>query len=62
MVDDAVAEVLRRKTATERIAIALDANRTARMLIECALRRQHPEWAQQQINAELARRMSGGPG
>ena len=60
VVDDAVADILRKKTVTQRVAIALDANRTARMLVSAAVRRQHADWSDGQIAAEVARRMCGG--
>ena len=60
VVDDAVAEVLRKKTPAERIAMALDCNRTARMAIEGAIRTQHPDWDDEQVASEVARRMLGG--
>jgi hypothetical protein len=60
VVDDAVAQVLRSKTPAERIAMALAANRTARLLIAGALRTRHPDWSKQQIASEVARRMCGG--
>jgi len=60
VVDDAVAEVLRKKTPTERVAMALDCNRTARMLIEGAVRTRHPDWDDGRVASEVARRMLGG--
>jgi hypothetical protein len=62
VVDWAVAEVLRSKTITQRVAMILDANRTMRKLIEGPLRARHPEWTDQQIRQEIARRMLRGAG
>ena len=59
VVDDAVADVLRRKTPTERVEMILDANRTMRLLIEGHLRTWHPDWPDEQVAAEIARRMLG---
>ena len=59
VVDDAVAEVLRRKTAAERVAMALDANRTMRLLIEAGVRNRNPQWSHAQVMQEVARRMLG---
>lgn len=59
VVEDAVAEVLRRKTVTERVAMILEANETMRSLIEGPLRAKHPEYTDQQIRQEIARRMLG---
>jgi Rv0078B-related antitoxin len=57
VVDEAVAAVLRRKTPAERVAMALDMNRTARLLIEDGLRTRHPDWTDDQIKVEVAWRM-----
>lgn len=62
VVDDAVAEVLRRKTPAERIAMIFDANRTMRMIIEGALMTRHRDWDPHRIRAEVAKRMSRDPG
>ena len=51
------AEILRRKTITERVAMILDANATMRKLIEGPLRAKHPDWNDEQIQREVARRM-----
>jgi hypothetical protein len=55
--DEAIVAVLRTKTPAERLAMALDCNRTARLLIEGHLRTQYPDWRKDQIAAEIARRM-----
>ena len=60
VVDDALAEVLRRKTVTERVAMVLDANRTMRLRMEGHLRTRYPDWTDQEIMAEVARRMLSG--
>ena len=60
VVDDAVAEALRGKTLTERVALVFEANRTMRRVIEGGLRTQHPDWDDARISAEVARRMLGG--
>jgi Arc/MetJ family transcription regulator len=57
VVDEAVAEVLRRKTLTERVAMTLACNRTVRLRIEGHLRTLHPDWDGQAIAREVARRM-----
>ena len=57
VVDDAVAEILRRKTPAERVEMALAANRLMRLRIEGHLRTIHPDWGAAQIQAEIARRM-----
>jgi hypothetical protein len=60
VVDDAVAEILRKKTPAERIAIASAAHGTARLLIEAQVRRQHTDWEPEQIREETIRRMTRG--
>lgn len=61
VVDDAVADILRRKTTAQRAAMIFDANRTMRLLLEGAMRTRHPEWEDRQIMREVARRMLGEP-
>ena len=56
-VDDAVAEILRRKTPAERVEMALSANRLVRLRIEGHLRTVYPDWDAARIQAEIARRM-----
>jgi hypothetical protein len=59
VVDDDLAEVLRQKTPAERIAMAADANETARELMAAGIRRYHPDWSDIQVDREVARRMLG---
>jgi hypothetical protein len=59
VVDDAVAEALRRKTPGERVAMIGDAWRFALMWIEGAVRSQHEDWDEDQVAAEVRRRMCG---
>ena len=60
LLDDAVVEVLRRKTPTERVAMIFAANRTMRLRLEGHLRSRHPDWDDQTLMQEIARRMSRG--
>jgi hypothetical protein len=60
LLDEAVVEVLRGKTATERVARIFAANRTMRLRLEGHLRSRHPEWDTQALLQEIARRMSRG--
>ena len=62
VLDDAVAEVLRRKTPAERVAMIFECNRTMRLLIEARLRTDHCDWDDARIFAEVARRMTRGTG
>ena len=62
VVDDRMAEVLRRKTPAERVAMVSAAHRTARLLIEGRLRTRHPDWNDARVSDEVARRMLRGAG
>lgn len=54
------AAVLRSKSPAERLAIAFDANRTMRLRIAGHLQTVHPEWTDEQVSSEVARRMLYG--
>jgi len=60
VVDDAVAEVLRGKTPAERVAMIAAAHRTMRRVIMAAIRKRHPDWDEDTVAAEAARRMTRG--
>ena len=60
VVDDAVAEILRRKTPGERMEMMGECWRFARIWVEGAVRSRHPEWDDARVNAEVSRRLSGG--
>ena len=57
MVDPAMAEIYRRMPPWRRVQIALDANRTARLVVEGSVRTHHPDWDDDRVRAEVARRM-----
>jgi hypothetical protein len=61
-VDEAMAAILRTKTPAQRLAMAFAANRTARMLIAAGMRSRNPDWPEDRIKAEVARRMTRGAG
>jgi hypothetical protein len=44
LLDEAVVEVLRRKTPAERLAMVFAADRTMRLRLEGHLRSCHPDW------------------
>ena len=60
VLDDALADVLRRCTPAERIEMIAAAHRTARHLISAAVRHRHPDWDDQQVAVEVLRRMAYG--
>ena len=62
VVDDALAEVLRRKTPWERIGMVFSADRMARLLLEGSIRTRHPDWDDLRVAREIVRRMARGPG
>ena len=61
VVDDRVAEILRRKTGAERVMMVCECNETMRTVIGSYLSGIHPDWDQEKILAEVARRMLGEP-
>ena len=60
VVDEVMAEVLRRKTPAERIAIGFGLWRSARKMLRAQLAAKHREWDEQQLDREVARRLSHG--
>jgi hypothetical protein len=62
ILDEDVVEVLRRKTPTERVAMICAANRTMRLRLEGHLRTRYPDWDDQTVMREIARRMSRAAG
>jgi Rv0078B-related antitoxin len=60
IVDDRVAEVLRKKTPAERLAIADGLWRFAREMIHDVIAQEHPDWAESEIQKQVARRLSHG--
>jgi hypothetical protein len=60
VVDKDLAAVLRRKSPMEKVAMIDAANRTARVLAAAGMRYQHPDWTEEQVQAEVIRRVCGG--
>ena len=60
VVDDAMAEVLRRKSGAERLQIADEMFRSAVGLIRASVRAAHPDWPAERVQREIARRISRG--
>ena len=60
IIDDAMVALLRTKTPAERLAICGGMLRSARRMIEAILRKEHPDWTNEAIQRETARRMSHG--
>ena len=59
-VDREVAAVLRTKTEAERLRIAWGMWRSARDMLRNLLRAEHRDWSTQEIDREVARRLSHG--
>jgi hypothetical protein len=60
MIDDRMADVLRSKTEADRLAIAHGLWRSAREMLHNILHANYPEWSDEQIGHEVARRLSHG--
>lgn len=60
VVDDVIAEILRRKTPAERIAIGFSLWTSAQRILTAHLRKSHPDWEAGRVRSEVARRLSHG--
>ena len=60
VIDRDLAAVLRTKTPAERVEMIAAANRTARVLAAAGVRYLHPDWSDEQVQAEVIRRVCGG--
>ena len=60
--DDAMAEVYRRKSPAERLAVADCMWRYARLRLLAAVKWQHPEWDDDAIAREVSRGLLHGSG
>lgn len=60
VMDDRMAEILRQKTGAERLAIANGMYASARRMLISHLRTTHPDWSDEQVMHEAARRLSHG--
>jgi hypothetical protein len=60
VVDQAVADVMRRKSPAEKVAMVCAAHRTAKRLMAAGIRRMHPDWSDDDIQAEVCRRLLHG--
>ena len=60
VVEDAMAEILRRKTGLERLEIAGRLCRGARRLVRVNVSIRKPNWSEAKIDREASRRVAGG--
>ena len=58
--DRQMIEILRSKSTTEKIAMLGAAHRTAKKLVACGIRGMHPDWSDEEVQAEVTRRMFRG--
>ncbi len=60
VMDDVMSDVLRQKTEVERLRIAGRMWNSARVILRGAIRTEHPDWSIDQVNREIASRISRG--
>ena len=60
LIDDAMADVYRDKSADERVMISSRMWLSARTILSGSIRTSHPDWSDDQVNREIARRISHG--
>jgi Rv0078B-related antitoxin len=60
ILDDKMAELLRARTESERFAMIDRSWRFARQMIQAMIIHEHPDWSEDQVRREVARRMSHG--
>jgi hypothetical protein len=60
VVDDEMAQVFRAMTGAQRLKIASDLFQSARGMIASQLAAEHPDWGEQRLQEEVARRLSHG--
>ncbi len=60
VMEDAMADVLREKSEAERLQIAGRMWLSAKAILRGAIQTEHPGWDSQQVNREIARRISHG--
>jgi hypothetical protein len=56
-IDPIVSGILTGMSVADRIALVEDSNQVARLLMAGGVRYRHPDWSEEQIQAEVARRM-----
>ena len=60
MISDQMAEILRRKTSVQRLRSVDAFWKSARSIIRASILTSHPTLSRQELNAEIARRISHG--
>jgi hypothetical protein len=59
VIDDQTAEIYRRMSPAERVQRGLEMGSFARAVIECRVRELRPDWTDDQVRSEVARRFAG---
>ena len=60
VIDDQMAAILREKTVCERLQIASEMWYSAQKMIQAIVTAEHPEWSSEEVQREVAKRMSHG--
>ena len=60
VIDEMMIDILRKKTPAERMKIATGMWESARIMIRGTIQQEHPEWSEEAVNREIARRISHG--
>ena len=60
VMDDNMAEILKKKTPAERLEIAFTLWSSARDMLTTVLASQNPNWSKERVATEAARRLSHG--
>lgn len=60
VVDDALVPILRAKNPAEKLQMQFQAFELVRMLMAAGIKHRHPQWSQEQVDQEVARRMLHG--
>lgn len=60
VIDDRVAEILKKKTGQERLKMVWDSWTYFNKRLEAHLKNAHPEWTQEEIRKEIVKRVLHG--
>lgn len=60
VIDDRMAEALRRKSDAQRLRSVDAFWNSARAILQAAIRTEHPDWSLERVQVEVARRISNG--
>lgn len=60
VLDQAMAEILRRKTPAQRLQIGFALWDSTKRMLRAHLSAEHPDWTQERVGREVTRRLSHG--